>query len=152
LILLSSCVFEAPFEANAKIPVDPALLGRWEKISDDGDAERIRVLQHSDNEYVVEYPVGEKAMVFRAFAVELAGADFIQVQWIGTAAGPVKDGDRKYHLLKVAVDGETMDMRVINADVLGKEHNDAAAMKDTFEKRKDDPKLFDEPVKFRKVH
>jgi hypothetical protein len=64
----------------------------------------------------------------------------------------VKDGDRKYHLLKVAVDGETMDMRVINADVLGKEHNDAAAMKDTFEKRKDDPKLFDEPVKFRKVH
>jgi hypothetical protein len=153
LLLLNSCVFESPFETQAKIPVNPALLGRWESVpGGDGQAsERMLVLQHSPNEYAVEYPVGEKAMFFRAFAVELAGGSFIQIQLIGTAEGPVKPEDRKFHLLKVSATADAMEMRTIDPDVLGKDHGDPAQMKAAFNEHKDDPKLFEDPEKFRKI-
>lgn len=153
LCLLNSCVFDAPFEAEAGLPADPGLLGRWESLPADPKraSERMLVLQHSANEYLVEYPVGEKAMFFRAFAVELAGSRFIQAQWIGSAEGPVKPEDRKYHLLKVKVTGDTLEMRSINPEVLGKDLGDSARMKSAFTAHKDDPKLFGEPENFRRI-
>ncbi len=153
LIFLNACVFESPFEAEAKIAVETKLLGKWDEVSGDADGrhDRMLVLQHSANEYLVEYPLGEKAMVFRAHAVDLAGGKYIQVQLIGTADGPVKPEDRKYHLLKIHVDGDALEMRTIDPEVLGKPAGDFARMKATFAEHKDDPKLFGEPVKFRRI-
>ena len=153
LCLLNSCMFDAPFEKEAGLPVDPALLGRWESLPADPKraSERMLVLQHSANEYLVEYPVGEKAMFFRAFAVDLAGSRFIQAQWIGTAEGPVKPQDRKCHLLKVDVTGDTLEMRSINPEVLGNNLGDPARMKAAFASHKDDARLFGEPENFRRI-
>lgn len=153
VVCLSSCVFEEPFGARAQIAVEAKLLGRWEEVAAKSDAqpERMLVLQHSANEYVVEYPVGDKAMVFRAYAVELEGARYIQVQLIGTAEGPAKPEDRKYHLLKVSVDGDALEMRTLEPDVLGKDRRDSARLKAAFAAHKDDPKLFGEAVKFRRI-
>lgn len=153
LIFLNSCVFESPFEADAKIAAEAKLLGKWDDVSDsaDGRHDRMLVLQHSANEYLVEYPLGEKAMVFRAYAVEMAGGKYVQVQLIGTADGPVKPEDRKYHLLKIRVDEDALEMSTVNPEVFGKPAGDSARMKATFEKHKDDPKLFGEPVKFRRI-
>lgn len=152
LVFLNSCVFEAPFEATAKIPVDAKLLGRWELVAEKGEnADRMLVLQHAATEYVVVYPVGDKAMFFRAYAVELAGGNYIQVQLTGTAEGPVKPEDRKYHLLKVGVDGDTLEMRTLEPDVLGKEPADSAQLQARFAKHKDDPKLFGKAAKFRRL-
>lgn len=150
---LVSCVFEAPFEAESRIPTDPALLGRWEAVSEkSGETpERMLVLQHSANEYVAGYPMGEKSMVFRGYHVDLEGGRYIQIQLIGTAEGPVKPENRKFHLLKVTVDGDAMELRTINTDVIGKELKDSAALKAAFAAHKEDPKLFGEPQKFRRV-
>ena len=146
-------MFDAPFEKEAGLPVDPALLGRWESLPADPKraSERMLVLQHSANEYLVEYPVGEKAMFFRAFAVDLAGSRFIQAQWIGNAEGPVKPQDRKYHLLMVKVTGDTLEMRTINPEVLGNNLGDTARMKAAFAAHKDDARLFGEPENFRRI-
>jgi hypothetical protein len=153
VVCLNSCVFESPFGSEALIPVEAKLLGRWEEVAAKADAqsERMLVLQHSANEYVVEYPVGAEAMVFRAYAVELEGTRYIQVQLLGTAEGPAKPEDRKYHLLKVSVDGKALEMRTLEPDVLGKDRRDSARLKAAFAAHKDDPKLFGEPVKFRRI-
>lgn len=153
LIFLTSCVFEAPFDSKSKFPVDPALLGRWEEIKDkaDGPPDRMLVLQYAPNEYVVEYPAGEKAMFFRAYAVELEGARYIQIQLLGTADAPAKPEDRKYHLLKVSVNGDALEMRTLASEVLGKVPADSAQLKAAFAAHKDDPKLFDVLAKFRRI-
>jgi len=153
LLLLNSCVFEAPFEATAKIPTDAKLLGRWEEVREkaDGTPDRMLVLQHSANEYVVEYPVDEKAMYFRAYAVELEGTRYVQIQLLGSAEGPVKSEDRKYDLLKVAVDGDTLEMSTINPEVIGKDAKDTAHLRAAFAKHKKDAKLFNETVKFKRI-
>jgi hypothetical protein len=152
LFVLNSCVFEEPFESKAIVPVDQALVGCWNEVPKDPAAvpNRMLVLQHSENEYLVQYPVGEKAMFFRAFAVTLAGGSFIQIQLIGAAEGPVKPADRKYHLLKVSVNGDAMEMWTINPDALGKNLGDPARMKAAFIAHKDDAGLFTESGKFRK--
>lgn len=159
LFFLNSCVFDVPFETEAKLPVDPALLGRWEMVIDEvkPDAtetkpERMLVLEGARNEYVIEYPIGEKAMYFRAFAIELAGEKFIQVQWIGTVEGPVKPEDRKYQLLKLTSAGDTVEIRTLDTLLFGKHHGDPERMKAAFMERKDNPKLFGDPEKFRKLH
>ncbi|MCX6868705.1 MAG: hypothetical protein NTV46_21380 [Verrucomicrobia bacterium] len=153
LLLLNSCVFESPFEAVARIPTDPRLLGRWEEVRDKPEAQpdRMLVLQHSANEYVVEYPVGAKAMFFRAYTVQLEAKPYIQIQLLGTAEGPAKPADRKYHLLKVSVDGDAVEMRTLDAEVLGKNPGDQAHLKAAFAKHKDDLKLFGDPVIFRRM-
>lgn len=153
LVFLSSCVFEQPFESDPKIPVDSKLLGLWEKAPEKPDqaVERLLVLQHSANEYFVQYPVGDEAMFFRTYAVELAGENYIQIQLTGTAEGPVKQEERKYHLLKIRLDGDMLELRAIDPDVLGKSLMDSAQMKTAFERHKDDPKLFAEPLKFRRI-
>jgi hypothetical protein len=155
LFFLNSCVFEAPFEAEAKIPADMQLLGRWEEVPGKADEEKkpdqMLILQHSANEFVVEYPIGAEAMYFRAFAVELAGGKYIQIQLIGSADKPLKAVDRKYHLLKVSVEGDAFQMSTIEAEVLGKDLKDSAQMKAAFAAHKDDPKLFGDAVKFRRI-
>jgi hypothetical protein len=152
LVLLNSCVFEDPFEAKALVPVDAALLGRWQEIKDKSaePANGLLVLQHSENEYLVEYPVGEKAMYFRAFLVELSGGRHVQIQLIGTADGPVEAQDRKYHLLKVAVDGDVMQLRTIDPAVLGEGLKGSQALRESFEARKDAPGLFEKPIRFKR--
>jgi hypothetical protein len=153
LLLLNSCVFESPFASEAVIPVDPGLLGRWEMVSGDGDKPpaRMLVLQHAPDEYTVGYSLGEKAMYFRAFAVGIAGEEYLQIQLIGTAEGPVKPGDRKYHLLKVAVDGDKMEMRTINPEALGKDLAGTERMREALIANKNRPGLFTEPEVFRKI-
>lgn len=153
LFFLNSCLFEAPFVETAGIRTDEALLGRWEEVPEDKSAEasRMLVLQHGPNEYVVQYPVGEDALFFRAFAVELAGENHFQVQLIGNAEATVKPEDRKYHLLKAGVEGDVMEIRTINPDLLGKGLADSAAMKAAFTTHKDNPKLWGKPAKFQRI-
>ena len=149
---LTSCVFESPFETEAKIPVDSALLGRWEEVhgNQKRTVERMLVLQHSANEYLVHYPEGEKGMYFRAFAVDLAGQRCVQIQLIGTADGPVKPENRKYHLLKVELKKDELEIRTIKSEILGKGLKGTDALRDAFAKHKDHADLFGDPVSFRR--
>lgn len=151
--LLSSCVFEEPFEAAATLPVDDSLTGLWEEVLDDAGRvpNRLLVLKHSENEYVAQYPVGTKAMFFRAYAVELDGSKFMQIQLTGTAEGPVKNADRKYHLLLVESGDRALSLQVIRPEALGKNLKGSQALRDAFAAHKNDAGLFDDPMRFRSV-
>ena len=152
LLVLNSCVFEEPFETEAKIPVNPALPGRWEEMAADAQnaKQTMLVLEHSAYEYLVEYPVGEKAMFFRIFAVELAADRLMQAQLIGTADGPVKPHDRKYHLLKVSLYGDAMEMRTLRPEALGDDVRTTAQLREALAAHVNEADLFAEPVKFRR--
>lgn len=153
VFLLNSCVFDVPFVTKAEIPVDDKLLGRWEAVSKEGNRppERILVLQYSENEYVAAHTIEDKTMAFRAFAVKLEGAEYMQIQLIGTVDGPVKTEDRKYHLLKWKLDGDRLSLQTIKPDVIGKDHKTTAELLTAFKAHKDDSDLFDEPAAFHRI-
>lgn len=149
-LMLSSCVFESPFEAAAKIPTDEKLLGIWEE-KDSKETDRLTVLQHSANEYTIQYPGGDDAMFFRAYGVEIAGSNYVQVQLIGTRKGPAQPTDRKYHLVKVSLTGDTLSLQALDPDVLGTRAGDTATLRAALAKHLDDPKLFQKPGVFKRV-
>lgn len=152
--LLVSCVFDEPFFETTDRPVDAALLGRWESVpAKEGDApQRLLVLQHSANEYLIEYPAGEDAMVFRGQPVDLDGGAHVQIQLIGGAEGPAEPHERKYHLLRVAMDERTLTVRTIDPEKLGaKEDATSEALRAAFAAKKDDPGLFGEPMRFERM-
>lgn len=149
-LMLASCVFESPFETTAKIPTDDKLLGVWEE-ADAKDPDRMTVLQHSPNEYTIQYPGDEDAMYFRAFAVEIAGHSYIQTQLIGTRKGPVKPEDRKYHLFKASLTDDTLSLRALDPEVLGTKTGDTATLRAALAKHLDAPDLFQKPGVFKRV-
>lgn len=152
LFLLTSCVFDVPFEKSAKFPVQEELLGVWEEQApQESEQNRLLVLKHSENEYLVAYPFAKKGMVFRAFDVELEGQRYLQVQWIGSDEGPVAESDRKYHLLKVQVDGDELEIAMIAHELLGEKLTTSAELRSAFAEHKDQEGLFGEAVKFKRV-
>jgi len=150
---LISCVFEEPFETAAVIAVDPALTGLWQEVATDTElqSDRLLVLKNSENDYLVQYPVGEKTMFFRAFPIDLEGQRFIQLQLIGTEKGPVEETERRYHLLKARIDGGLLEVRTIDRHVLGEDAVRTQELREAFKRNKHDPKLFEKPVKFRRL-
>ena len=150
VFLLGSCVFDEPFDPQANIPVDAKLLGRWEQ-ADAKSAKRMLVLQHSANEYLVHYPQDEDGMYFRAYAVELEGRNFIQIQLIGTADEPATAKERRYHLFEAKREGDSLGLRALNADLLGKDFKTTAELRKAFAAHKDDPNLFDETTTFKRL-
>ena len=150
---LNSCVFDLPFEPSAKVAVDAALPGLWQETATDPQRQpnRLLVLKHSENEYLVQYPVGEKTMFFRAFPIDLAGERYIQLQLIGSEKGPVKPADRKYHLMKTRIDGDMLEVLAIDPDVLGKDATSTQQLREAFTLKKEDPKLFGDPMRFRRL-
>jgi hypothetical protein len=153
--LLGSCVFEHPFEPEARIPVDPGVAGLWQEEVADGKRapHRLLVLVHSDREWLVQYPVGEadKTMFFRAWPIELAGGRYVQIQLIGTGNGPAKPADRKYHLLKMISTDALLEFMTLNAEKLGKFPGGTQSMRETFERVKDKPDLFGDAARFNRV-
>lgn len=150
--LLGSCVFDEPFDPQAKIPVDAKLLGRWEEADAKG-AKRMMVLQHSANEYLVHYPQDEDGMYFRAYAVELEGRNFIQIQLIGSTDQAAAPDERKYHLCEIKLEGDTLGLRTLDADLLGKDKDlsTTADLRKAFAAHKDDPGLFSGSTTFKRL-
>lgn len=152
LSCLTSCVFDVPFVERAEIPVDAALLGHWKGISDSGtdDTNTMLVLQNGENDYMIQFPTGKKAMFFRAFAVDLGGKTYFQTQLLGTAEGPAKVADRKFQLFKLGRDGDSLTLQSLNAKILGKGLTDTAKLKAAFLAHQDDPTLFADSIPFRR--
>jgi len=155
IFFLNSCVFEQPFEPEARLTADPALAGLWQE--DLADAKRapnrLLVLAHSDHEWLVQYPVGEadKTMFFRAYPIDLAGGRYVQIQLIGTGKCPVKPADRKYHLFKInAMDG-AMEVMTLNPKTLGEVPPDTQSMREAFERVKDQADLFGDAIRFKRL-
>ncbi len=152
IFLLGSCVFDQPFEPEARLSIDPAIAGLWRQDMKDPEREsnRLLVLPHSDREWLVQYPVAEadKTMFFRAYPIELAGGRYVQIQLIGTGDGPVKPADRKYHLLKMNAVGDTLEIMTLNAENLGKAANDTQTLGEAFARVKDEPELFGGALRF----
>lgn len=153
LSCLSSCVFDVPFVERAQIPVGAALLGNWKQIttSDKVAPDKMLVLQNGDNDYLVQFPTGEKAMFFRAFAVDLGGTIYFQTQLLGTAEGPAKPADRKFQLFNLTRVGDSIILQSLNPKILGAGLTDSAKLKAAFLAHQNDPGLFDDSVEFRRV-
>ncbi|MFM8434349.1 MAG: hypothetical protein ACKOBP_03265, partial [Planctomycetia bacterium] len=74
---ISGCVYEAPLTTDHTIAIDPALLGVWEVVPEEGAAADITaplvVVPFSETEYLIHEQSGKDGRFFRGYLVVLGG-------------------------------------------------------------------------------
>lgn len=91
LPLLAGCPMEShfPIAEPDQHPLDRSLLGEWTGISTDGDSSAVTVFPFNESEYYVETRERSGAASrFRAFAFQVDGLTFLQINELQTEPGP----------------------------------------------------------------
>jgi len=156
LAVLIACEFEVPLETAHEIAIDPALLGLWEpaeeKDREPGKDQPMLILRYSDTEYLVRSPMGNANGFWRAYPIRVGGIDCVQLELIGTDEGPPEQKDRKkFHVVTYRMADDGLTVRVLNSDMVDDNAKTTEALREDFLKHKDDPELFTEPERFRRV-
>jgi hypothetical protein len=150
VLLLCSCVYEVPLVENATVPVDSALTGTWQGIPKKGEAEdpsgKMIILPFSKTEYVVICsPDEEDRMIFRAYPVQTDGFNLVQLEWLQADQG-------RYHICRyeLSEDG-TLTVETLSPKLVDKEINDSKTLRETLLANRDNPNLFSNPLRYRKL-
>ena len=156
LLLFAGCQYDSPLTEEHSIPIDPALLGVWEEMPDDGDspgeAARMIVLKFSETEYLVHYPVGKDGGYYRAYSFSLGGLDGVQLEVVGSENGPIDSTEEDLFLVASysIINGE-LEVKLLNGELVDDVLTGSEAIREAFLKNKDSKDLFTDPGKFRRV-
>lgn len=157
-LAFSACQYEVPLVAEHTIPIDPAVIGLWEAVPEgvkkpDAD-KRMLILKFSDTEYLVRHPLGKEGIHYRAYPIELGGKSCVQLEAIGTEAGPLDwEGDvaTPFQVVSYETSDGKLEIRTLNSDLLGKDLKTTKALQEAFLKHKDSNELFNDPENYVKV-
>ncbi len=148
---LTGCDYTVQLAKTPELPIDKALVGSWSRTDDNDPAQRLLVLPLGPNEYLVSFPAGEKdAMFARACLCKAGEWTLAQVTWFGTARGVTPDDDRVYQYAAYTVKGDTLQVGLLNADVVKRDVTTAEALVKALGSNRQNPDLFREAMTFKR--
>ena len=142
-LLLAGCDFTVPLSGKPEMVIDKQAVGLWERVLPDGDTERLLVMALNEREYVLCWPKGAGTELFaRAHLFEYSSKSLVQLQWFGNSEGAAPDDDRVFQIAAYSVAGDVLEIRLLNADVTGKDFRSSDELARAIESNKDNPSLF----------
>ena len=165
LLILTACDYDAPLVGEASLPIDQALLGSWETIPEDRGGQepfllRLVIRQESANQYEIALSDGKSNDYAKGWLAELEGIRFIQTQYTGDNNGPVDANQVKildmkftklFSVYSYALNNDELVLRELNQDLVSTDLADTATLQAAFAANRDNPNLFHEQEKFRKL-
>ena len=149
---LIGCEFTVPLVDEPTTKINPALLGLWQHSKKDGKVEKLLILPLGEREYLVSWPANVKDALFaRVCLTEPGDIPLAQLKWFGTAEGTPPDDERVYQFATYAVDDQQLTVRMLNADLVGRDAPSSEALKAAIIQNKAAADLFRESMVFRKV-
>ncbi len=101
---------------------------------------------------LVAYPAGKKdAMFARACLWRGSELTLVQLQWLGTARGVLPQDPRVFQFASYKLDGGSLSIRLLNAEIVPKDATTAGELARAIEKLRDDKNLFRPVLEFRRV-
>jgi len=154
VFFLVACEYDAPLTPDHSIPIDLAVLGCWKIVpgENENDTTEIRIFPFSETEYSIHYSEDNDDLYFRAYAVNVGGIPAIQLEVIGTdeqATDP--DDDDRYQVVAYKLVNGFLEIRTLNSDLVDAELPDSESLRAAFIEHKDNPELFNDPGKFRRI-
>ena len=150
--LFVGCDYTVPLVTKPEIKIDKAALGVWERVKEDGEKERLLVLPLGRTEYLVSFPSATAdAMFARACLGKVGEERIVQLCWLGTVRGQLPTDRRVYQYASFMVLGETLTVRMLNAEVVPKNVASTKELLRAIAEGMDQPDLFREPMRFQKV-
>jgi len=142
-LLVSACDYTIPLSHQRGMAIDDTLTGLWQRTTSQGTREHLLVLPLNRHEYLISFPAkAAKALYARAWSLQFAGHTFVQLRWIGTAAGTTPDNNRVYQLATFRHHGDSLEIRMLNADLISREISSSDALRKAILKHRNDPTLF----------
>jgi hypothetical protein len=153
--LLAACTFDAPLAPDASMPIDPDLLGSWKFLPAPGEAptsETVAVQADGANRYTIEYHDGDSVIYFSGWLGELEGTRFLQLKVTGDEDGPAApDESNLYSVFAYDfIDGDLV-VRALNTERVDPDLTSTSALQQAFVQHHDDPLLFSEPGRMRRL-
>jgi hypothetical protein len=154
-LLFSACRYDKPLEANHTLAIDPALIGVWESVSEDGSGpdQRLLILKFSDTEYCIRQNEGKSGIYYRAYPIAPGGVSCIQLQVIGTNEGGLKTDKpfEAFEVMSYQIKGGELVARTLNGDLINTELKTTEKLQKAFLEHKGNANLFIDPKPFRRV-
>lgn len=151
-LLLAGCDFTVPLSENPEMVVDDRAIGLWERTKAGGKTERLLVLPLSGHEYFVSWPEGANTELYaRAHQFDFSGKTLVQLQWFGNSDGGMPDDNRQYQLAVCEITGKALHIRLLNADVVGKDHASSDDLAAAIKANNNNPSLFRDKMTFEKI-
>jgi hypothetical protein len=155
VLSFAGCQYLAPLSVEHTIAIDPTVVGLWEEVPE-GDKppdphNRMLILKYSETEYLVHYPTKKDEMYYRAYPIKVDGIPCVQIQLIGNAAGNINKGEPKYQVAAYTIFNGELEIKTLNTDLVDKDLQDTASIRQAFLKNKDSKDLFTNPGRFRRV-
>ncbi len=156
VLLLAGCEYEVPLTKEHVIPVESSVLGLWEYIPEEGegpsDVERMMILEFSDTEALIHYPVDKEGIYFRAYAIKVGGVSCVQIEAIGTIEGPIPQEEKKrYAVMSYELADGILEINILNNELVDGKLKSSEALRKVFLEHQDDEDLFIDPGRFRRV-
>ena len=148
---LAGCDYTVQLVKTPELPIDRALIGAWSREADNGRTEHLLVLPLGPAEYLVSFPADDKNALFARACHSRAGDwKLVQLTWFGTARGTVPEDSRVYQYAVYTVKGDTLQIGLLNADVVKREVTTAEALVQALDASRDNPALFREAMVFKR--
>jgi hypothetical protein len=153
-VFTSACVFESP------VPLGPAssaeqvasLVGVYVVLPDDpadegAAADTVRVREINERELLITFGPGAWTADMRGFITRVKGVSFMNVQELGTEPGDSEP--RPFMFARYEWDGDVVEVRMLSG--IRESFTSTAALRAWLESRLDDPTIYDEPARMRRL-
>jgi hypothetical protein len=151
-LVAAGCDFTVPISQQHTVAVDGAVLGLWETQSDGGKVERLLVLKLSETEYVVQYPLGADAMLFRGYPVKVGDQTLVQLQVLGTVKGQMPDKNAKpYQIAAYRTKEDTLRVKLLDPRSVGENLHSTDTLRAAVVEALPDSRSFREEMRFKRV-
>lgn len=137
-LLIAGCNYDVALTEKPSHPIDARLLGVWLGGGDGKEAMTIR--KYDDSTYVVAMDQD----IYRAFHSDFADTAFLSVQELN------KDRQYLYLTAEVSADGQQLTIRTVSTKVVPEETKGRAALQKLIKANLKNPKLFSEPLVFKR--
>jgi hypothetical protein len=152
LFALAGCDYTVPLAEKPELPIDKALVGAWERTTQQGEVQRLLVLPFSEHEYMVAWPAGAPNTLYaRACLCKATEFALVQLAWFGTGHGTEPDNARVYQYAAYSVAGDKLTARLLNADTVSRDAATPAALLAAIKANNANPELFREELAFTRV-
>lgn len=148
-LILAGCRYIAPLTTRHNIPIDPAVLGLWESVDQDGAVDpdpdkRMVILKFSNTEYLIHYD----HVFYRGYNIKVGKVSCVQVQVIGNDYGPVGEAMGSYDVVTYGLKNDVLAFQTLNSKKVSEKLKTSAALRRAFLKHQNDKDLFGGKTRF----
>lgn len=154
-LCLAACEYDVAITTDHNIPINRGLLGSWEAIPGEDEADdntRLQVIEFSETEYLVHYFEGDESLYFRAYPVKIGNVNAIQLELIGDDNESIDhDKEDRFVVASTRLLEGKLEVRTLNTELVSAQLSDSQSLRDAFLANIKNPELFNDPGVFKRV-